>query len=247
MGRLRRTTSWAVLAALLCLFTAACGTSTPTGPTVPTPTPTPSIARPYCAAPDEGDFWTPPGAIDDQGAVLTLGNGPRGVLLIPQSDGDICQWMPIGRELADAGYHVALMNWSQPFDASVRTVYERLRTVGAGAITLVGASQGASYALDLAAELKPAAVVTLSADPGPSGIDVEPELERYAGPLLLIGSEDDMYAPAALTRHLARVHPGREQVLIVADDEHGVALLTGLHGDVVRPALDAFLAEHPKR
>ena len=180
-------------------------------------------------------------------AVLSLGTGPRGVLLIPQSDGDICQWLPTGRELANAGYHVALMNWSQPFDASVRTAYERLHSVGTRTIVLVGASQGASYALYLAAELSPVAVVTLSADPGPSGIDVEPELKHYGGPLLLIGSQEDLYAPAGVTRHLARVHPGAEQVLIVDDDEHGTALLDGLHGDQVRPALDSFLARYEPR
>ena len=51
-----------------------------------------------------------------------------------------------------------------------------------------------------------------------------------------------MYTPAAMTRVLARCHPGPEEVVIVDGSAHGVALLQGPDSERVQKALDDFLA-----
>jgi dienelactone hydrolase len=212
----------------------------PSATAIPSPTP----LRPYCSPDNEGTYWTPPGATDDSGAVLTIGSGDRGILLVPQSDGGICQWLETGRRLSAEGYRVAMMNWAQPYGESVTAAYTELQSQGARSILLMGASMGASYALYLAPDLKPVAVASLSADPAPSGVDVDSKIIHYSSPVLFVGSEDDHYAPGALTRHLAGKHPGPEMVLVVKGSEHGVALLVGTHSDRVRAALDSFLARY---
>ena len=226
----------------IALLFCGCGTSTPAHP--PQPTPSPSIPRPSCVSPGEGSWWTPPGTDDADlnGGVLTLGAGPHGVLLIPQSDGDICQWYSTGVELAHEGYRVAMMNWGQPYEDSVTAAFHQLRASGVHTIVLVGASMGAAYALDLAATLNPAAVACFSADPPSAGIEsAETAITRYRKPLLLVGSTDDGYAPAALTRYLARQHPGPEHVLIVSGSQHGIDLLNGPDGARITAALTSFL------
>jgi pimeloyl-ACP methyl ester carboxylesterase len=217
-----------------------------TAPTVQpsaTSTPSPTQLRPSCSPSNEGTYWTPPGATDDSGAVLTIGSGDQGILLVPQSNGDICQWLVTGRRLAARGYRVAMMNWAQPYGESVTAAYAELRSRGARSILLVGASMGASYALYLAPKLKPVAVASFSADPVPSGVDVESKIIHYPSPVLFVGSEHDMYAPGSLTRHLAGKHPGPEQVLVVKGSEHGVELLVGTYRGRVRAALDGFVAK----
>lgn len=44
----------------------------------------------------------------------------------------------------------------------------------------------------------------------------------YHGPVLLAGTEDDIYAPGGVTRRIAEVHPGPEEVLLSAGSEHGI-------------------------
>jgi pimeloyl-ACP methyl ester carboxylesterase len=47
----------------------------------------------------------------------------------------------------------------------------------------------------------------------------------YPGPVLLIGTENDMYAPGGVTRRMAEQHAGDEQVLLFPGGDHGIQLL----------------------
>jgi dienelactone hydrolase len=176
---------------------------------------------------------------------LKTGEGAKGVVLGPQSDGDICQWMPYARKLVKLGYHVAIYEWASPFKEIVTNAYDMLRKAGATSIALMGASQGAATSLAYAADMKPPAAGVVSLG-GELNLNGEPVLTttliaRFKGPLLLISTENDGYAPAADTRKLADAHPGAEQVLILSGSDHGVALLTDQHAPQVTTAIEAFL------
>lgn len=231
-----------VLGVATALVLAGCAASS--GPAESaTPSAAVMVARPSCTAAEQGDFWLPPGATDDTGAVFTLGTGKRGVLLAPQSDGDICQWLPQGRRLAAAGYRVAMFNWAVPSEKPVIDAAQRLRVQGATKVVLVGASQGGAYVLGLAGQLAPDGVVSLSGEASFGELENLDRIKAYAGPLLLVGSEDDGYTPGDATRKLAQAHPGSEQVIILPGSAHGLALLTDSQ---VLTAFDRFLARHTR-
>jgi dienelactone hydrolase len=172
-----------------------------------------------------------------------LGDGDRGVLLVPQSGGDICQWLPTGRRLAAEGYLVGLMDWTSPFDTAVTTAAGLLRDAGATELVMVGASRGGAYVLGVAGTLRPApaGVVSFSGEGRLGEWDADARIRSYRGPLLLLGSEDDFYTPAGVTRVPAENHPGPETVLITPGDLHGVELLTGPDADQITAAFDQFL------
>jgi pimeloyl-ACP methyl ester carboxylesterase len=232
----------ALLSVVSALLLAACAADPEPPAAGSTPTPV-AVAPPGCAAGEAGDFWLPPGATSDAGAVFTLGTGNRGVVLAPESGGDICQWLPQGRRLAAAGYRVAMFNWDIPYESPLTNAARRLRDLGATKVVLVGASQGGAYVLGLAASLEPAGVISLSGEASFGDLDNLSRIRAYAGPLLLVGSEDDGYTPGDATRNLARNHPGSEQIIILPGTAHGLALLSDSE---VLTAVDGFLARHTR-
>lgn len=212
----------------------------------PPATETPAVmtgAGPECATDLSGDYWRPAAATADAGAVFTFGTGSRGVLLLPQSDGDICQWLPQGRRLAAAGYRVSMINWDIPYETPVINATQRLWDLGAVSVVLVGASRGGAYALGLAGRLQPAGVVSLSGEATLGELDNLALVRAYSGPLLLVGSEEDPYTPGEATRRLARSHPGAEEVIILEGASHGLALLADAD---VSAAVDRFLERHAR-
>jgi len=202
----------------------------------------PAAQRPSCTGEREGTFSVVRNIAGNDGGFLLLGSGQRGVLLVPQSDGDICQWLSTGRRLASAGYHVGLMDWSTPYEDSVTAAAALLRGAGAPDLVLVGASRGGAYVLGLAAGLQPAGVVSFSGEGQLGDWNADERIRSYRGPLLLLGSVDDGFAPEGVTRVLAANHPGSEQVLVVPGHAHGIALLTGPYAAQVTAMFDAFLA-----
>lgn len=200
-----------------------------------------AIARPSCLGSNEGILSVVRDPAGNESNFLLLGSGGRGVLLVPQSDGDICQWLSMGRQLALAGYRVGVMDWGLSRDDSVRAATRALRGAGATSVVLVGASLGGAYVLGLAASLRPDGVASLSGEAALPDWDTVGRLRSYTGPLLLIGSRTDGYCPAACTHELAASHPGPEQVLIVAGAAHGVELLEGAAGGLVLTRFLAFL------
>ena len=244
-GRRRR---WAVVMVALGLaVVSACSNSSDSGSsdagssqrTSPSAAPPPDCAQP---SDQVKDLELDRGAT---GTTLRMGSGPRGVVLAPQSDGDVCQWVPFGRRLVGMGYHVITFGpWSQPYAPQVDQAAAELRQSGATRIVLIGASQGGTMVLGRAAHQRPqaAGVISLSGETkADDGTDAIAEIKRYSGPLLLLGSENDIYVMSTGTRAIAAAHPGSETVVIFPGYAHGVEFLTGPESSRTITEMDTFL------
>lgn len=256
--RRSRSTSWPAarsgVAVVVLSALVLCGCGGPSAPADPTRSPSPSVrlgatgrplpVRPDCAARDGGRFVLTRTTFRAEVGVLVLGSGPAGVVLSPQSDGDICQWLPVARELARR-YRVALFDWQEPRREVPLLAVRVLRDLGVRRVVLGGASMGGAYALADAHRARPAlaGVVSFSGETTLRGGFVAlPGLARWSGSLLVVGSVHDPFFGRADARRVARAHPGRETMVLVPGHGHGVDLFAGPSGARVRAALDRFLA-----
>jgi pimeloyl-ACP methyl ester carboxylesterase len=226
-------------------------TATPSGTPTSSAATSPSVdangfpvpTRPDCAADAGGQFVvraTPDGR--DTG-VLVLGHGRNGVVLAPQSDGDICQWLPFGRELA-RHYRVALFDWGVAGRDVPRVAVEDLHRLGVRRIVLAGASLGGAYALADAHTIRPrlGGVMSFSGELTlRGGFDGRDGIRAWHGPLLALGSAHDGFFDRQAATVLAWLHPGPETVVVVPGNAHGVDLLTGPSQARIRAAVDTFL------
>jgi pimeloyl-ACP methyl ester carboxylesterase len=217
-------------------------------PTTSSPSPSvgpdgfPLPARPACAADAGGQFVVRTTSSGRTAGVLVLGSGTSGVVLAPQSDGDICQWLSYGRELA-AHYRVALFDWGLAGRAAPPTAVAVLHQLGVRRVVLAGASLGGAYALADAHSIRPrpAGVVSFSGELTLRGFDGRPGIRAWRGPLLALGSARDGYFDRQAARVLARLHPGPDTVVVVPGNAHGVDLLTGPAQTRIRAAVTTFL------
>ncbi|GAA4253819.1 alpha/beta fold hydrolase [Dactylosporangium darangshiense] len=183
---------------------------------------------------------------------IRLGSGARGVVLTPEHGGNICQWLPFGRELAAKGYQVLI--WDPGLDpvAEIGHFAGVLRGAGATHVVLVGASNGANIATFGAAGVSPAVdgLAWLSGEDtlyiaGRSGRPVAEAAAQVAVPVLFIAAQDDPMHCADVAAQLAGVMPAKEKrVVVVPGTEHGVAMLSGVSKSIVLPALTDFLTVH---
>ena len=128
----------AALALVAVLALAAC-TATEGDPTAPSSSPQPSDVvasvrpadRPLCM-PESATAVTT-GPEDDPTLVAYAGSGTRGVVLAPQSDGQVCQWSRQLVRLVDEGYLVATFSWS---DVGERSFIDAVDVVRVGTIRL---------------------------------------------------------------------------------------------------------------
>jgi hypothetical protein len=241
----------AMMAALFASGLLACDNTT-TSSVRPTVTPTqsgsaaPDTQRPACLDPGEGRIVVRPTSNGQQTRILLLGTGTRGVVLAPQTNGGICQWLFLARHLAARGYRTAAMDyWSDRYDEDMANAVTVVRTAGASRVALVGASRGAIVALGSAHTYRPRIVGVVSVGAAPSEVDGYPtvtSLVTYRGPLLLMSSREESFAPASVTRRIAAAHPGGEQVVIWSGTDHGVSLFMGPHEQQVTATVDRFLA-----
>jgi dienelactone hydrolase len=195
----------------------------------------------------------------DVGADLSgvvLGKGKTGVVLAHQNGGDVCQWLPFGKELAQRGYLVLLFDFAG-FGVSpgggaglaeqVRSATGVLKVQGAASTVLIGASMGGTAVLAAAPTLNPApaAVISYSAPASfgqASAIGAIPSLPSPT--LLVAGSGDGQFARAA--EQLNQSAPAGKATLLIAESgEHGWALVTeGVGVKEVRDKTFAFLDQH---
>jgi pimeloyl-ACP methyl ester carboxylesterase len=220
---------------------AAAASSTPTRQVDANGFPLPT--RPECAADVGGRFVVTQTSQGNGVGILVLGRGSSGIVLSPQSDGDICQWLHYGQELADR-YRVALFDWDVPRREVPRLAVEELRNEGVRRVVLAGASLGGAYALAYAHAIRPrlAGVISFSGETTlRGGFDGRPGIRAWHGPLLLLGSVRDAFFDRADAREVARLHAGSESVLMVGGNRHGVDLLTGPDAGRVRTTVDRFL------
>jgi pimeloyl-ACP methyl ester carboxylesterase len=203
----------------------------------------PLADRPDCAADAGGEFVRATTSEGNGVAFLLLGAGPGGVVLGPQSDGDICQWLPYAEELATR-YRVALFDWKEPRAEVPLLAVEALRAAGAENVVLAGASLGGAFALSEAHRVRPrlAGVLSFGGELTLPGFDGRPGIRQWHGPLLQISSRDDGYFDSRNARQLRVLHPGPETILMLPGSDHGVAMLDGPQQEQVRSTVDRFLA-----
>ncbi len=199
--------------------------------------------RPDCAADAGGEFVRATTTDGNGVGILLLGTGASGVVLAPQSDGDICEWMAYALELA-ATYRVALFDWKERRSELPLLAATALRDAGVQDVVLGGASQGGALAMSQAHLLRPppAGVLSFGGELTLPGFDGRPGIKKWHGPLLQISSRNDSFFDSRDAQRLRVLHPGRETVLMLPGDTHGVDLLDGAHRARVRATVDSFLA-----
>lgn len=238
-----RRRSAAVVAAAL-LGVAACSA---TGDTEPGPSTSASVAadaprpadRPLCLPEDASAVTT--GPEDDPTLVAFAGSGTRGVLLAPQSDGQVCQWSRQLVRLVEEGYLVATFSWSGVGERSFTDAVEVLRDAGATEVAFVGASKGGMYSAALADVLDPVTVVALGPPAQYDGHDARSTSTSYTGPLLVVAATDDRNVSALSSQLVARADDPATYVEL-SGGAHGVELLTSEHRAQVEQLIDDALA-----
>ena len=194
--------------------TSAPPTSAPTTSAAPAPIRSAGLAQ-RCGAPDV------PSAVhrirSTDGVTLaaaTIGTGPRGLLLLHQSDGDSCGWWAFaGPWLAGQGYRVLMVDLrcfgesACPKDpqrlgerlADVRAAAAWLRRAGARTVAVAGVSMGGTIAVAAGADpaVGASAVADVSGELTDTVVLARPPLSartavpRLRVPLLYLTAEDD--------------------------------------------------------
>jgi pimeloyl-ACP methyl ester carboxylesterase len=189
---------------------------------------------------------------------VELGSGKRGVVLAHQGGGappNLCAWMPYGRHLAAAGYHVLALDHrdfgssgSSPVDANFRRVdldvlaaAEELRRRGATSLILAGASLGGVGVLVAAPRLMPQVqgVISFAAPDVFGPLDATAAVRVSTVPSLFISAEED-FADTARGFYAASPAPDK-QLLIVPGSAHGAPVL---ENPSTRASVDAWIAAH---
>ncbi|MBY8872405.1 alpha/beta hydrolase [Micromonospora sp. PLK6-60] len=243
-----------LLAATLVVGVAAACASEPK----PEPEPTGLSAGAACPELTEGGQQVVFG--DEVGAELggvVLGSGSTGVVLAHQAAGDVCQWLPYGRELIDRGYRVLAFDFlgsgvslgnGVPMARQVEAAAAALRAEGAAKIVLVGASMGGSAVLAATPTLDPAAVavVALSPPAGYGDADAAAATPKITVPVFYgVGEQETSFAES--TRRLYETTPktAARELVLAPSVAHGVSLVNPGTGDAdLREKLAAFLTEH---
>jgi pimeloyl-ACP methyl ester carboxylesterase len=190
-------------------------------------------------------------------AGVVLGDGPTGVILVHQSNGSACQWLPYAKVLATQGYRAFAIEVNgsgssipseQRMDDEVVAATAYLRAAGVRSVVLVGASMGGTAVLGAAAKTSPKVdgVVSLSAPASFADVDATAAVGGLTVPALFIcGAYDAPFADAARAFYAAAPPETKPQLIIPADSGHGVALVDPDSGnDAARISLATFLKAH---
>lgn len=185
-----------------------------------------------------------PGTID-----LTLalvGRGRRVVILSNQSDQDLCSWLPLAQRMAGRGLEVALYDYVASPRADLGRAITYVRSHGATAVTLLGASEGAKTSIIEGATVTPLvqAVVSLSAEDALQGVAVGPYAAKLQVPTLLLTAAQDAYGSTSATKRYYRTAATRtKRLVVVPGTAHGTALLNSAS---VTAALLDFVDAHDR-
>jgi dienelactone hydrolase len=192
-------------------------------------------------------------------AGAAFGRGPRGIVLVHESRGNVCQWKQWAVRLANRGYHVLAIDLrtygesqkgpstsgGRRFDRDVVAAARELRKLGGREVVLVGASMGGAVVTSAAPLVlpPPAGVVSLSGEASWPGIDPVAGVQRSQAPLLLVaGAQDDPeFAGDAQKLYDASIAPDKTIQVVDAPD-HGVDLVRYNPG--VRTLVEGWLSAH---
>ena len=191
---------------------------------------------------------------------VELGSGLRGVVFAHQGGGapaSLCAWVPYGRHLAAAGYHVLAFDHrdfassgGSPVSANTRRVdldviaaVDELRRRGATSIVLGGASLGGAAVLAAAPRIDPPVqgVISFAAPDRYVTVDAMAAVRISTIPFLFISAaDDDPFAQLAYEFYDASPAPDK-QVLIVPGFEHGAPVL---EDPATAAFVDVWIAAH---
>lgn len=256
MARARLLVTALAVAAALTLT--ACGGGDPAAAPTPNtttppppPAPAPGVGCPEEAAGAQPVHFGPGETIGG----LVYGTGEKALVLTHQSDGDLCQWVPYAKMWAEDGYKVLVFDFSRRSSSQNSTVdnataageaIKYIRAQGATAVTMIGASMGATAALVAASAAQPqvTAVISLSAPTYYDGTDALKAVEKLTAPVLFAaGTGDGQYAQNA-EKLLAATPSAIKKVVTTGGYDHGVDFLDPKDEGVkdIRKAITDFLA-----
>lgn len=224
----------------------AAGSPTPSQSPTPAPTQRKVIAGPSvsgCFGEDDGKIFTYGSGLP---GVITKGDGPVGVVITHERNGNVCTWRPLSDRLVAAGYRVLLYARSAgavPAEVSLEMARKLTKEKGIERVFVVGGSIGATVAAPTAEKLgaKAAGVVALSGD-----IDAA-DAAKLRVPLLQIGSENDGYGGAQdmqAAHDAAKQAPDNQISVIKGGSLHASALFTSPDGPQVLDTIVAFMERH---
>lgn len=208
------------------------GTATPAATTAP------PAAVTVCASAGSGWRMLAGSGVD----AAAIGRGPA-VVFLNDSGNSPCDWMPLARRLAGAGYTAAVFVYADVAasaeDASRRATLDVARAAAAGGrYVLVGASLGGRLVIEAAATRPPglAGIVSLS---GERTVEDYPDIlaagHRVRVPALYIGAREDPLTDGV--RQPRQLHAAMGgQLVQVPGFSHGTELLTT---DLKAKALEA--------
>jgi uncharacterized protein len=185
-----------------------------------------------------------------------FGSGHAGVVLCHMYPADQSSWYGTAQRLAADGYLVLTFDFRgygksngrkdiPKINQDVAAAITQIRTGGAGAVVLIGASMGGTASLvagdraQALSSIRMAGVATLSAPVEFMGLSATAAVPRIIVPLLFIAGEKD--AGAAGARQLEQLSSGKGDLQIVPGGDHGTNLLTGSQGARVYQSLLDFL------
>ncbi|GLW71402.1 hypothetical protein Kpho02_37010 [Kitasatospora phosalacinea] len=173
--------------------------------------------------------------------MITLGEGPHGIVFAPISWGDACEWAGEAKRLAGAGYRVLTFDWGGDRRGTVTAATALLRGQGAESVAWVGGCMGATVMLAMAADTpdRPAGIAGVSPLASLLGTRVDGGA-AYRGEMLLLGTARDPLADEGRLREVARRFPESE-VTVLPGTLHAAEIFDGEHREQARKALDGFL------
>ena len=159
---------------------------------------------------------------------VTMGSGPRGVVMLHQTDNGVCGWFEYGGILAKQGFQVLLFDRrctgqstcpgggtakGSRHSADVQTAVATLRKQGAAKVAVVGASLGGAVAIGSCSAAKADGCVALSPAlfdfPLGDGLTAQKAIGRLGVPTLVADAPDDSSSPIAEVKALlTKARPG---------------------------------------
>lgn len=185
-----------------------------------------------------------------------FGTGNTALVLVHQSDGDLRQWLPYGRRLAQLGYITLALDLrghgssqargypaNQRYGGDVVAAVHYLRSHGARKVFILGASLGGLAAISGAANARPpvAGLISVSGAADLAGaIDVVGRARMPS--LFLAGAGDTDFATDA--KRLYRASGATDKALKVLPGayQHGTQLVAA--NPRVRTLIEDFLRSH---
>lgn len=169
--------------------------------------------------------------------------GPVGIVIVHQSQQDLCDSLSWAVLFSDAGYLAiapSVAEDQQVADVDASVAY--LRGQGAKQVVLLGASMGGTAVLQAAAGLTPPvrAVVSLSGPSTYGAMDASLTAPKLAVPVFYsAGAQDTEFATDETDLYNATVEKDKTLIIRPNDSSHGFALL----GELM-PQVQAFLRAH---